>query len=136
MSYSARPHQDLIRSLKVCGYLLRQCFIFLRTFTQLWNVTAYQCPFVSIDSVNRTLDYRIIEKLTLQEEFAWKWRAFDPSPTTTIKVVPYIEDALEYVRKLEAESAEEQKGDVHALITGSVHLVGRALGALEGVDAL
>jgi hypothetical protein len=136
MSYSAQPHQDLIQPLKVCGYLLRQSFILLLTFKNLSHVTTYQWPFVSTDSVNRTLDYRVIEKLTLQEEFAWKWRAFDPSPTTTIKVVPYIEDALEYVRKLEAESVKEQKGEVHALITGSVHLVGRALGALEGVDAL
>ena len=89
----------------------------------------------SKDSVNHTLDHQAIENLTLQEAFAWKWRAFDPSASTTIKVVPYVEDALEYVRNLDIELAKKEK-KVHALITGSVHLVGRALGVLENVDAL
>ena len=48
-------------------------------------------------------------------------------------MIPCLEDAIEYVRKLEDGTGEEE---VSALITGSVHLVGRALGILEDVDAL
>ena len=78
----------------------------------------------------------------MQKSFAEKWRALDPEASTAIKVLPCIEDAFDYVRKLdsdsEAKEANGEKGskEIHALITGSVHLVGRALGVLEGVDAL
>jgi folylpolyglutamate synthase len=71
----------------------------------------------------------------MQKAFAEKWRALDPSPNTTIYVLPSVEDALEHVRKLD-DFASEGKKEVHALITGSVHLVGRALGVLEGADAI
>ena len=56
----------------------------------------------------------------------------DISSSTMIKVLPSIEDAVEYVRSLEKQDDDK----VHAFITGSVHLVGRALGILEGVEAL
>ena len=72
----------------------------------------------------------------MQKSFAEKWRALDPSPTTSIKVLPTIEDAFEYVRKLDPEAENGKENEIHALITGSLHLVGRALGALEGVDAV
>jgi len=73
----------------------------------------------------------------MQKAFAEKWKELDPS-STTINVLHSVEDALEYVRNLSAgDSGEGKDGKkVHAFITGSVHLVGRALGALEGVDAL
>lgn len=76
----------------------------------------------------------------MQKTFAEKWRALDPSPSTTIKVLPCIEDALEYVRGLDLKSREaddeiEGSKEIQALITGSLHLVGRALGVLDGVDA-
>ena len=69
--------------------------------------------------------------LDTQKKFARRWRELDPSASTTIKVLPGVEDAVQYVKNL-----EQQDGKVHAFITGSVHLVGRALGILEGVDAL
>jgi folylpolyglutamate synthase len=74
----------------------------------------------------------------MQKTFAEKWKELDHSSSTTINVIPSVEDALEYVRNLGGgDSGEGKDGKkVHAFITGSVHLVGRALGALEGVDAL
>ena len=68
----------------------------------------------------------------MQNAFAKKWREMDSSPETEIEVLPSVEDALEYARKL--GSGDQEK--VHIFITGSVHLVGRALGSLEGVDAV
>ena len=85
--------------------------------------------------MNKAYDNDEIASLKLQKSFADKWRELDPSPETTIKVLPYIEDALEYVRGLESANGARDK-EVHALVTGSVHLVGRALGVLEGVDAV
>lgn len=90
----------------------------------------------SADFVNHTYDHKAIADLTLQKAFAEKWRALDPSPNTKIEVLPTIEDAFDYVRRLDTGSQAEGNSKVHALITGSVHLVGRALGALEGVDAV
>ncbi len=87
------------------------------------------------DFVNKSYDATAISGLTMQKAFAERWQTLDSSPETTIEVLPSIEDALEYVRKLGGDASGDQT-QVHALITGSVHLVGRALGVLEGVDAL
>ena len=73
----------------------------------------------------------------MQKAFADKWRSLDPSSATEIHVLPSVEDAFESVREISAQG--ENSGEnvqVHALITGSVHLIGRALGILECVDAL
>jgi folylpolyglutamate synthase len=72
-----------------------------------------------------------VSDLTLQKAFAEKWRSLDPNPETDIQVLPTVEDAFDYVRKVADRGA-----GASALITGSVHLVGRALGSLEDVDAL
>jgi len=48
-----------------------------------------------------------------------------------IHVLPSVEDAFDQVRDL-----SQEKGKVHVLITGSVHLIGRALGILESAEAL
>ena len=90
------------------------------------------------DSANAGNDSTAIADLTHQKAFAKKWQSLDPSPNTTIKVLPRIEDALEYVRVLNLRTNEDGDGrmETQVLITGSVHLVGRALGALEGDDAL
>lgn len=57
----------------------------------------------------------------------------DSSTSSTIQVLPTIEDAFKYVRNL---SSGESRQEVSALITGSVRLVGTALATLEDVDAL
>jgi folylpolyglutamate synthase len=71
----------------------------------------------------------------MQKSFAEQWKALDPESQTKIAVLPSVEDALQYVRDLNP-GMEDEKKKVHAFVTGSVHLVGRALGCLEGVDAL
>lgn len=84
-------------------------------------------------------DSHAITSLSMQKSFANRWRTLqenpvvDSSTNTKIEVRPYVEDALEYVRVLDQQG---DGGEIDVLITGSVHLVGRALGVLEGVDAL
>lgn len=88
-----------------------------------------------LDFVNRAYDAAAIAGLTLQKSFAEKWRTLDSSPETIIDVLTSVEDALEHVRKL-SNNASPGKKEAHTLVTGSVHLIGRALGILEGVDAV
>ena len=71
----------------------------------------------------------------MQKAFAEKWRTLDSSPETAIEILLSVEDALEHARNLDRDKSGGQK-QVNVLITGSVHLVGRALGTLEGVDAV
>lgn len=85
-----------------------------------------------VDHVSLATDSEEVASLSLQNAFAAKWKELDSLPTTTVKVLPSVEDAFEYVRGL----SDEDGSEVHAFVTGSVHLVGRALGALEGLDAL
>ncbi|KAM7198246.1 Mur ligase [Naviculisporaceae sp. PSN 640] len=97
------------------------------------NVT-YAVTGYKRDFVNHQHDPKEIENLTMQRAFAEKWSALDP--TAEVSVVPSIEEAINAARGL-AET--ELKGDdekVHALITGSLHLVGGALQILENADAL
>jgi folylpolyglutamate synthase len=86
-----------------------------------------------IDFVNHQYDAKAIEKLTQQRMFAEKWSQLDPSAKIT--VLPSIEGAINHVREL-SKGLENEQDAVQALITGSLHLVGGALGILEGVDAL
>jgi folylpolyglutamate synthase len=74
----------------------------------------------------------------MQKTFAEKWKELDPSSLAVINVLTSVEDAFEYVRNLSGRNSVdgEEGKKIHAFITGSVHLVGRALGALEGVDVL
>lgn len=67
----------------------------------------------------------------MQRSFAEKWQALDPA--AKISVIPTIEEALNFVENLGRDSKEEP---VQALVTGSLHLVGGALGILEGAEAL
>jgi len=66
--------------------------------------------------------------MTQQRVFADRWKQLDPS--ANVMLIPSIEAAINTARGL----GGEQK--VQALITGSLHLVGGALGILEGADAL
>ncbi|KAJ1324405.1 folylpolyglutamate synthase [Microdochium nivale] len=99
------------------------------------NVT-YAATGYKRDFVNHQYDPEAIKALTAQHGFAEKWRTLDPQANIT--VVPTIEDAIELVRNLGVQMFEASAGQekVQALITGSLHLVGGALGILEGVDAL
>ena len=82
--------------------------------------------------MNLQYDSAAIEKLTVQKAFADKWRSLDPS--ADVRVVPTIEEALGQVREL--GKLAQEGGFVLAFVTGSLHLVGGALGVLEALDAL
>ncbi|KAI1815567.1 tetrahydrofolylpolyglutamate synthase [Poronia punctata] len=84
------------------------------------------------DFVNHQYDPEAIKALTAQRGFAEKWAALDPN--AKVAVLPTIEDAINHVRHLGTTVKGEES--VHALITGSLHLVGGALAILEQVDAL
>lgn len=83
------------------------------------------------DHVNLSADSSALAGLTMQKAFAYKWRELDQSSSSTIHVLPSLEDAFACVRDLSLD-----KGKIHVLITGSVHLIGRALGILENAEAL
>jgi folylpolyglutamate synthase len=67
--------------------------------------------------------------MTMQRVFADKWKELDPA--ANVLLIPTIEEAINTARALTKEGPK-----VQALITGSLHLVGGALGILEGADAL
>ncbi|KAK3309487.1 Mur ligase [Chaetomium strumarium] len=94
------------------------------------NVT-YATTGYKRDFVNHQHDPADIEKMTMQRGFAERWKALDPS--ANVMLIPNIEEAINTARDL-AERAGGTK--VQVLVTGSLHLVGGALGILEGADAL
>ncbi|KAM6532096.1 Folylpolyglutamate synthetase [Fusarium solani] len=95
------------------------------------NVT-YAASGYKRDFVNRQYDPAEIDKMTVQHRFAEKWSALDPE--ATVKVMPTIEQSIDYARHVGEGLPEGET--VQALITGSLHLVGGALGILEKADAL
>lgn len=84
------------------------------------------------DFVNNQVDPKEIEGMTAQRRFADKWRELDPG--ADVRVIPTIQEALDYARSL-GEGLGEGSA-VQAYVTGSLHLVGGALGILEQADAL
>lgn len=90
--------------------------------------TTYEAGYKK-DFVNVGYDPVAVKGMTMQKAFKEKWEAMDPGAAVVLS--ESIEGALKYVRGL-----TDQKGEVQALITGSLHLVGGALGVLEGGDAL
>ncbi|TDZ27525.1 Folylpolyglutamate synthase [Colletotrichum sidae] len=95
------------------------------------NVTYAQTGYKR-DFVNHQYDAKAIENMTVQRQFADRWKELDPQ--ADVKVIPTIEEALNHVRGM-AEGLDEGE-TVQAFVTGSLHLVGGALGILEGADAL
>ncbi|KAH6960635.1 Mur ligase [Fusarium avenaceum] len=95
------------------------------------NVT-YASSGYKRDFVNRQFDPAEIDKMTVQQRFAEKWTSLDP--TSTVKVMPTIEQSIDYARHVGDNLPEGET--VQALVTGSLHLVGGALGILEKADAL
>lgn len=87
---------------------------------------------MAADFVNHQYDPDAIKKLTVQRQFAERWAELDPKAHIT--VVPSIEETIIKTRELTSSLGEGQT--VQAFITGSLHLVGGALGILEGADAL
>lgn len=104
------------------GYKRGECELSFRPWTLLTNA----------DFVNHQYDPKDIEKMTAQHAFAEKWAKLDPE--ASIMVIHSIEEAINTARGLSKDVEPGQK--VQALITGSLHLVGGALGILEKADAL
>lgn len=84
------------------------------------------------DFVNHQFNPSEIDKMTVQQKFAEKWTEIDPN--ATVKVMPTIQQSIGYARHVGEDLPEGET--VQALITGSLHLVGGALGILEKADAL
>ncbi|KAK3905064.1 folylpolyglutamate synthase [Staphylotrichum tortipilum] len=82
------------------------------------------------DFVNHQYNPTDIKKMTMQNIFAERWKTLDPD--ANILLIPSIEAAIKTARGLAGTDAPK----LQALITGSLHLVGGALGILEGADAL
>lgn len=89
------------------------------------------------DMQNNMQDSSAIANLTVQRAFASKWAGLEmemvrgggdgeKGERCRVEVVGSIEEAVGRVRGLGEE------GEVHALVTGSLHLVGGFLGVLEG----
>ncbi|ROW18077.1 hypothetical protein VPNG_00435 [Cytospora leucostoma] len=95
------------------------------------NVT-YATTGYKRDFVNLQDNPEAIKNLSVQRTFAERWSSLDPN--AKVLVVPSIEEAINHTRD-QTESLEEGE-IVQAFITGSLHLVGGALGILEGADAL
>lgn len=95
------------------------------------NVTYAQTGYKR-DFVSHQVDPEAVEKMTVQRSFAEKWALFDPE--AKIVVMPTIEEAINHVRALGGELGEGEC--MQAFVTGSLHLVGGALGILDGADAL
>lgn len=70
--------------------------------------------------------------MTAQRAFAERWLTLDPS--ANVMVIHSIEEAINKARSLADTLEDGQK--VQAMITGSLHLVGGALGILEKASAL
>lgn len=84
------------------------------------------------DFVNHGIDPKEIEDMTVQRRFAERWAEIDPA--AKVVILPTIEEALDYARHVgDGLPAGET---VQAYVTGSLHLVGGALGILEKADAL
>jgi hypothetical protein len=79
-------------------------------------------------------DSTVIAGLTLQKAFAEKWKSLDPQ--ACVILLQSIQEALDYVTALPGGEQNGELGQVDCLVTGSLHLVGGALGVLEGATAL
>jgi folylpolyglutamate synthase len=79
--------------------------------------------------VNHNHDEMAIKTMSVQKAFAEAWTKLDS--TAEVAILPSIEDALEYVKKL-----QDPSGVVQIFVTGSIHLVGGMLALLEGQDTV
>ncbi|KAI1404886.1 FolC bifunctional protein [Hypoxylon fuscum] len=118
--------EGMISTLKAQGQGTFEHVVFCSNVT--YAETGYKRDFV-----NYQYDPEAIKALTAQRAFAEKWSSLDPE--AKVVVLPTIEDAINHVRALGETSISEGE-TVQALITGSLHLVGGALGILEGADSL
>ena len=79
-----------------------------------------------IDLVNLNSDPSELRSMVLQQDMAQTWRRLDPTSETM--VVPSIQDAVEFIRRI-----DDGKTEIDVFVTGSFHLVGGMVTVLEGV---
>ncbi|ERF75968.1 hypothetical protein EPUS_01334 [Endocarpon pusillum Z07020] len=79
------------------------------------------------DLVSVNTNAKEIEELSVQKGLARAWEEIDSG--TDVKVVGTIQEAVEIVREMAKDG--EGEGEVMALVTGSLHLVGGLLEVLE-----
>ncbi|KAG6032575.1 methionine-synthesizing 5- methyltetrahydropteroyltriglutamate--homocysteine methyltransferase [Claviceps sp. LM458 group G5] len=96
------------------------------------NVTFTQAGYKR-DFVNHGTDPTEVENMSVQRRLAERWKALDPH--CEVVVLPSIEEALGYARRV-ADALEGRDEKAQTYVTGSLHLVGGALGLLEEADAL
>ena len=82
--------------------------------------------------MNHQLDPETVRKLSAQYAFAKEWQLLDSHAKVEIR--PTVQEAINYVRNLAGTLGEGKR--VQAFVTGSLHLVGGALGIIEGKDGL
>jgi folylpolyglutamate synthase len=87
-----------------------------------------------IDFLNITYDPEAIAGLTVQKQFAAKWKSLDPE--ASVAVVSSIEEALDSAKALAKKDGNEIEKEIQVLVTGSLHLVGGALAVLEDANVL
>lgn len=104
----------------------------LFSFCVMWDSILVSSTDRTADFVNHQYDPEAIKKLTVQRQFAERWSEIDPKANVT--VVPSIEETINQARDLATSLKEGET--LQVFITGSLHLVGGALGILEGADAL
>ncbi|RKF76637.1 Folylpolyglutamate synthase [Golovinomyces cichoracearum] len=83
------------------------------------------------DCINLSIDRELINGMVQQKQFAEMWKSLDHQGAQ-VHVLRSLEKSVKFTRDLSLNPNEKY----HVLITGSVHLVGRALGILEGVESL
>ena len=78
------------------------------------------------DLMSNNTTQAAVQSLQVQNGLAETWKEIDPR--ASVKVVPSIEEAVEWCRHVSGEQTET----VMVLVTGSVHLVGGFLEVFEG----
>jgi folylpolyglutamate synthase len=94
----------------------------------------YAATGYSKDFVDHQSDGAAVKKLTVQQAFAQKWTEMDL--TAEVSTAASIEEAINRVRQMAASPSLKNGEAVQAFITGSIHLIGGAMGILTGADAL
>lgn len=83
------------------------------------------------DFVNNQYDSQEVKAMATQHRFAAAWSQLDPA--AEVRVMGTIQEAIDYARQL---GHDLEHGEAQVFMTGSIHLVGGALGILEEADAL
>ncbi|KAJ5473175.1 Folylpolyglutamate synthetase [Penicillium sp. IBT 31633x] len=119
---STRDVEGLLRTLH--NEIYNKCNLKFQYALFCTNVT-YKGNAYKVDFVNRNVDPKDLEALSLQRRMAEVWHQLDPRTETAAHAS--IEEAIEFVKGI---SCELDRSTI--LVTGSFHLVGGALSVLEG----